>query len=115
MAGIQGKLDNRDTARRAGHRFVRLGVVAMSVLIFPSVPGATAISPRVQRAVVNAEPIWVFLKDKGPSTDDSGVAGQGWISARAGTRIARGGGPYDPKQGQPNPRGYRHALISSGP
>src|SRR3989304_6832849 len=111
MAGIQGKLDNRDTARRAGHRFVRLGVVAMSVLIFPSVPGATAISPRVQRAVVNAEPIWVFLKDKGPSTDDSGVAGPGWISARAVTRVARRGGPGHPKQDQAISSAYRQTLI----
>lgn len=101
---------------RRGVRVTRafLYLSALSALIFATPSDAATIARHVRTAVEAGDPIWAFLKDKGPTVALPAVPGQGWISERAAARIARRGGAYDPKQDQPIYEGYRRALASSG-
>ena len=118
MAGMRGSFDKPCPCSKAlpDNRlwFARLCLYASVALIIPSTSNAATIAQRVQATVEAGQPIWVFLKDKGPFPGQAGSTADGWISARAAARIAQRGGVYDPRQDQPIFDGYRQALRSSG-
>ncbi|MBI5866842.1 MAG: S8 family serine peptidase [candidate division Zixibacteria bacterium] len=75
---------------------------------------AAVISPRAQNAAAAGDPVWIFLKDKGPSATVPGPLAQAWISERAASRIASRGAAYDPRLDQPIFSDYLDALTSAG-
>lgn len=83
-------------------------------VLFPVASDGATISRGVREAAQTANPIWVFLKDKGPTSNDLETAARGWITPRAAERIARRGRPYDPNQDRPVFDVYRQDLVSSG-
>lgn len=83
-------------------------------LLVPAWSLATNISDRTRHAAEVGDPIWVFLKDKGPSQATAAPDEQSWISERATTRMARRGRAYDPQQDQPVLGHYLRSLATAG-
>lgn len=86
---------------------------AALVLMMPA-PQAATIPRSVLEAAESGRPIWVYFRDKGPSSETAGFAGRQWLSDRALARIARRGAPYTLEDDWPVSETYKRELADAG-
>lgn len=77
-------------------------------------PRAATITDGVREAANSGRAVWIFFRDKGPSSVTADLAHRQWVSDRALARIARRGSSHNPEDYWPVYKTYKRQLAAAG-